>query len=68
MLLVMISPFSVLTYLHTCSVHESEGKVWKFAIAAAHKIDIFVQPLAVYGPKTNVDGHVVIMECFLRDL
>ena len=42
------------------SVYKSVGEVLKFTIAAAHKVD--------FGPSTNGDGHMVVMQCFLRDL
>ena len=51
-----------------CSVYESVGEVLKFTIAAAHKIDVVSDSLAAYGPSTNGDGCVVVMECFLHDL
>ena len=51
-----------------CSVYESVGEVLKFTIAAAHKIDVVSDSLAAYGPSTNGDGCLVVMECFLHDL
>ena len=39
-LLMMILLFSVLTSLSPCSVYDSLGEVLKFALAAAHKIDV----------------------------
>ena len=51
-----------------CSVYESVGKVLKFTTAATHKIDVVGNSLVAYGPSTNGDGCVVLMECFLHHL
>ena len=43
-------------------------EVSKFTTAASHKIDVVGESYVAYGPSTNVDGCVVVMQCFLRDL
>ena len=50
------------------SVYEFVGEVLKFTIAAAHKINVVSKLWVAYGPFTNGDGCVMIMECFLHDL
>ena len=39
-----------------------------FTIAAGRKIDVVGQSSVAYGPSTNGDGYVVVVECFLHDL
>ena len=51
-----------------CSVYESVGEVLKFTIAAANKIGVVGKLWVAYGPFTNGDGCVVVMERFLHDL
>ena len=46
----------------------SVGEILKFAIAAAHKIDIVSESYVAYGPATNGDGCRVVMECFAHNL
>ena len=64
--LVMILLFSVLTSI-PYDVAQSVGEVLKFIIAAAHKLDVVGKSeLAYYGPPTNGNACVVVMECFLH--
>ena len=48
--------------IYPCSVYESVVEVLKFTIAAAHKIDVVGKSWVAYGPSTNGDGCVVVME------
>ena len=52
----------------SCSVYKHADEVLKLTIAANHKTDVVSKSYIAYGPSTNGDGCVVVMECFLHDL
>ena len=42
--------------------------LFNLAIAATHKINAAGESKVAYGPATNRDGYVMVMERFLHDL
>ena len=52
----------------TSSPYESVGQVLKFTFAAIRNINVFSELWVAYGPATNGDGCVVVMECLLHDI
>ena len=65
----MILLFSVLISIlyARCSVYKSVGEILKFTIAATHKINVIGRSHVAYGPSSNGDGCVVVLECLMRD-
>ena len=51
----------------TCRCSVYVGEVLKFITYATHKIHFISKPQVAYGPSTNGDGCVVVMECFLHN-
>ena len=69
MLLIMILLFFGLTSNpYALALPTSVGEVFKFTMVAVHKINVAGKSKVAYGPTTNGDRCVVVMECFLHEL